>query len=290
MESDLPAMYQMSPAKFSFRLEAKRSLPASAVDILDLTFPSPVKSIHASNNTVHARYFRPHGDGPFPAVILLEILQGGEELAEGLGMYLAQNKIAALFVRMSYYGPRRPPGERIRLMSPDIDQTTENVRQTIMDCRYATAWLGSRPEIDPEQLGICGTSMGSFLSALTGAMEPRLKKVALVLSGGSLVEVYYELPIAAPFRRINELLGGSKQKLKNVIDKIDPITYAGYLKGRDVLIIAAKNDSIVPPRAAQLLWEASGKQKILWIDSDHYTAALYIVPMLRAIHEHFQPK
>ena len=33
--------------------------------------------------------------------------------------HLAQKQIAALFVQMAYYGPRRPPGSNLRLLSTD---------------------------------------------------------------------------------------------------------------------------------------------------------------------------
>jgi len=288
IEKDIPAGYQLKAFDFPFEMKPTRELPVSGVEIFSLTFPSPVKSPFETNNTVHAQYYKPKGDGPFPAVIVLEILAGGEELCEAVGLILAQHKIAALFVRMAYYGPRRPP-ERVRLLSPDIDHTIEGIRQTVLDCRCATAWLSSRPEVDKERLGIVGISLGSFISALTSSMEPRLKKVALLLGGGSLVDVYYDHPKAAPLRALNELFGGDgKRRMKQLIDPIDPITYAKMLKSHDLLMIAARRDDIVPPLAAELLWKATGQQKIVWIDTDHYGAALYLLPMMRAMLEHFE--
>ena len=45
----------------------------------------------------------------------------------------------------------------------------------------AVAWLASRSDIDPKRIGIMGTSLGSFIATLTGEMEPRLAKVAILL-------------------------------------------------------------------------------------------------------------
>src|SRR5262249_61850129 len=113
-----------------------------------LRFPSPVTSDCPENNTVHAEYYRPKGDGPFPGVIVLDITAGDQSLSRGISTLLAQRGIAALFVQMAYYGPRRPPGSKLRLLSPNIAHTVEAIRQTVLDVRRATAWLESRPEID----------------------------------------------------------------------------------------------------------------------------------------------
>ncbi len=55
----------------------------------------------------------------------------------------------------------------------------------LTDIFQATSYLASRPEVDPTRLGAGGYSMGSFLLALGGAVEPRLHACILV-GGGNL--------------------------------------------------------------------------------------------------------
>jgi hypothetical protein len=55
----------------------------------------------------------------------------------------------------------------------------------ISDVRQAVRYLKSRPEVDPSRIAAAGYSMGSFVLALTGAIEPGLKAVVLV-GGGNL--------------------------------------------------------------------------------------------------------
>ncbi len=133
------------------------------MEIHYLRFPSPVTTDCPENNTVFAEYYRPQGPGPFPGVIVLDITAGNQDLSRLIANCLAQNKIAALFVQMAYYGPRRPAGSKRRMMSTNFPQTIENVRQTVLDVRRATAWLAARPEIDAKRLGIHGTSLGSMV-------------------------------------------------------------------------------------------------------------------------------
>lgn len=52
----------------------------------------------------------------------------------------------------------------------------------LTDIFQATSYLSSRPEVDPKRIAAGGYSMGSFVLAIAGAMEPRVH--AVVLSGG----------------------------------------------------------------------------------------------------------
>jgi dienelactone hydrolase len=287
-DANTPSMYRLSPHRFDFELTRTAELPVSGLTIYQLTFPSPVETAYPENNTVYAEYYVPNGKGPFPAVIVLEVLAGGEGLARGMARALAQNKVAALFVRMAYYGPRSPKSARVRLLSPNLLQTMDAVRQTVLDCRRATAWLESRSEVDAKKLGIVGTSLGSFLAALTAEMEPKLNKVAILYGGGGFVDGYYDHLRAKPLVEQFEKMGGGKNFAKAVIASVDPLTHAANLKGRDVLFVAAKRDDIVPPQMAVALWKASGEPKIVWFDTTHYGAAFFAASTLNEVVKHFK--
>jgi cephalosporin-C deacetylase-like acetyl esterase len=209
-------------------------------------------------------------------------------LTRTIATTLAQNGIGALFVQMAYYGPRRPAGSKLRFLSTNIPQTMEAVRQTVLDIRYAAAWLASRPEIDANRLGIHGTSLGSMVGALTAEMEPRLKRVSILLGGGGLVDAYYDHPQAAKYRKMWEAVGGNKKLVVGLLAPVDPITCAANLKEHQVLMIAARNDNVVPPSATRALWKAAGEPKIVWFDCNHYTALLYFVPMMQEVVKFFK--
>ncbi len=285
----IPKQYRLDEHTFDYEMEPKVELESTGVTVWHVRFPSPVTTEVKENNTVHAEYYRPKGEGRFPAVIVLDITAGDQNLSRIIAAHLANKGIAAMFVQMAYYGPRRPAGSSLRLLSPDVPHTLAAVRQTVLDIRRASAWLENRPEIDPARLGILGTSLGSFIATLTAEMEPRLGRVAVLLGGGGLVDAYYDDPRGAPLRKLYESLGGSKERAKEIIAPVDPITYAANLKDRQVLILAAKRDDIVPPRCAEALWDATGKQKIVWYNCTHYGAALYIIPALDQIARHFKP-
>ncbi len=286
--NELPERYRLEAHRFDFETEHKFELPSVNVDVWHLRFPSPVDSGCKENDTVHAEYYKPAGKGPFPGVVVLDITAGDQTLSRSMATHMARNGIAALFVQMAYYGPRRPAGSDLRLLMPDYRHTLAAIRQTVLDVRRAAAWLAQRPEIDGKHLGIHGTSLGSFVGSLTAEMEPRFRKVSVLLGGGGLVDAYYDEPRAAPLINLWKATGGTKEAMKALIAPVDPLTCADRLKDRQLLIIAGKRDDIVPPRASEALWQATGKQKIVWYDCTHYGAALYVVPMLGHIVKHFQ--
>jgi dienelactone hydrolase len=286
-QRDIPERYRLDHHSFPYAMTRTRELPESGLEIWHVEFPSPVVTSCPENNTVHAEYYRPRGAGPFPCVIVLDITAGDQKLSRTIAMHLAQNRIAGLFVQMAYYGPRRPPGSRLRLLMPNFEHSMAAVRQTVLDIRRATAWMEARPEIDARRLGILGTSLGSFIGALAAEMEPKLTRVAVLLGGGGLVDAYYDHPKAALARTLWEALGGTKAKARALFAPVDPLTCAANLKDRRVLIIAGKRDDIVPPRAAEAFWNATGRQKIVWYDCTHYGAVLYFLPAMTHIVQHF---
>ena len=286
-QKDVPRDYRLPAHRFDFELAPLRELPVSGVEVFELRFPSPVESPHKQNNTVYAEYYRPKHGKAMPGVIVLDITGGDQSLSRLIACNLAQNGIAALFVQMAYYGPRRPPDDSARLLSLDLEQSFAAVRQTVLDVRRATAWLESRPEIDKQRLGIMGTSLGSFIATLTAEMEPKLGRLAVLLGGADFVEGYWDHPQGVRYRKFIEAIGGKKKDVKELIAPIDPITCVKNLKDRKVLIIAARNDEIVPPRMAETLWRETGKQRIIWLNSGHFTAAIYLMQGLKDVARHF---
>lgn len=55
----------------------------------------------------------------------------------------------------------------------------------ITDAMQAVSYLTSRPDVDAQRIAVLGFSMGSFISSLTGAVDPRIHSVLLV-GGGDL--------------------------------------------------------------------------------------------------------
>jgi len=290
-ESRVPAHFQLESHKFEFKSKAAHG--GEKYRMHRLTFPSPVTTDVAENNTVHGEYFQPAGTGPFPACVVLHILGGDFLLAETVASHLARNGVAALFVKMPYYGPRRGKNSPKRMISEDPRQTVTGMTQAVLDIRRATAWLAARNEVDPKRLGITGISLGGIMSALAAAGEPRLEYVAITLGGGNFAEFLWanQTDRAVAFRKQWLAEGGTRESFSEVVNQIDPVTYGHLLKGRHVMMIEAKNDEVIPPACATALWESIGREpELVWIDSGHYTAIKYLPESLVRLDNFFNGK
>lgn len=279
----VPERFRLADHSFDYTLTLKHDLKNAEVEVWTLTFPSPVTTKHEENNTVPCEFYVPKGAKKRPAVVVLDILDGAMVVSRAQALWLAQHDIPALIVQMAYYGPRRPKGTKERLLSTDVEKSVANITQTVLDCRRAVAWLETRPQVDPSKLGLLGTSLGSFVGGVTAGVEPKIKRVALLLGGGGLVDAFQQHPQAGPGLAMLALVGITPDKLKKLIDPIDPLTYADKLKEKKLLLVGASRDDVVPPVAMKTLWEATGKPSVLWVDATHVGAALYLLPMMREV-------
>ena len=58
---------------------------------------------------------------------------------------------------------------------------------------------------------------------------------------------------------------------------VDPISYGHLLRNRDVLMVAATHDEIVPPEATKALYTTMGETpELVWLDAGHITASKFI--------------
>jgi hypothetical protein len=104
-ERVVPERFRLKAHRFDADAELLRE--SGSLRVHTVTFPSPVETAIEENNTVHAEYFQPSGKGPFPGVVVLHILGGEFPLSQTVASSLARARVAALFVKMPYYGERR---------------------------------------------------------------------------------------------------------------------------------------------------------------------------------------
>ncbi len=284
-EANVPSLFRLTEATFPFEIEERRSTPKYTVAAL--RFPSPVVTPDPENNTVHAEYFRPTSGGKHPAVIVLHILGADFALSRYLAARLADRGVAALFVKLPYYGERRGNDPQKRFLSADLDRSVTAMGQGVSDVRRAAAWLASRGEVDKDKLGVTGISLGGIVSSIAASVDPTLNRAALLLAGGGLGEVLWEMPEAEKYRALWIAAGKTKADLIVLTKPFDPLTYAAGLRGKRILMMAGTVDEVIPPSAAKALWEAAGKPPIRWMECGHYSAAGFLLPAMREAVEFF---
>ena len=104
-------------AAFSYRIELDGD--HETFHVYRLTYPSPVQSPLAQNNTIPAELYLPKGikpgSQPRPAVICLHILGGGFELTRLQCTALAARGIPAIWFKLPYYAERGGTARSARL-------------------------------------------------------------------------------------------------------------------------------------------------------------------------------
>jgi dienelactone hydrolase len=274
-EPTVPERFRLAKNRFNWQAQRMRTVTDS-LEVWDVTFPSPVETPVAANNTVHAEYYRSRRSGRLPGVIVLHIMGGDFALSRLFCNCLAQHGVCALFVKMPYYGERRDPASPRRMVSIDPRETVEGMTQAVLDIRRATAWLADRPEIDAERLGIFGISLGGITSALALAAEPRLTSACLMLAGGDIGKVGWNAPETRAVRERWLAQGGTQESFVETLRAVDPLAYAENARGKRVLMLNAAHDEVIPRACTESLWQALGEPEIHWYPAGHYSAIQFV--------------
>jgi len=289
-QAAVPKSFQLEARTFEFQQKSQPSI-SDDVSLSLVTFPSPVKTKYESNNTVHCEYYCPTAPGKHSACIVLHILGGDFPLARTFATALAHRGVASLFVIMPYYGPRRPPDANVRMISADPQQTVNGMTQAVKDIRYAAAWLAAQPEVDRDQIGVFGISLGGITAALAGAAEPRFHKICPVLAGGSIASVIWDSTESHAIEARRRWLagGGTRDSLIDLLKAVDPACYGDCVRGRKILMLNASHDEVIPKKCTEALWQAFGRPEIYWYNAGHYSAIWHIVDAIGRVTDFFQP-
>ena len=264
----------------SFSYEMTLHANKAQYDIYRLSYPSPVTTALAANNTIPAEYYLPHHTGtePRPAVVCLHILNGDFSLVRLLCSVLALRGVPAIMFKLPYYGERGAAQGRARLLS-DAGLFGQALTQGLEDVRRTVDVLASRPEVDPGKVGVAGISLGGIMAGAAAGADPRLHRAVLILAGGDILRItHHARETRALSESINRLKGPERKRVEDVLSTVDPSRYTTRLRslgaaGR-VLMINAAEDEVVPRECTQGLADAIGiSDRVVWLPGlGHYTA------------------
>lgn len=238
-----------------------------------VTFPSPVQNADPPNGTVFVEYYRPARPGRLPAVILLHHYGVRRPRPEReLARFLAENGIATAMLIMPYHIQRTPRGFKsgTAMISSDVPRMLRSIEQTVAEIDALARCLRSRPEVDPERIGLAGISLGAVIGALALGQLDEFDAAALVLGGGDAADLVWHSPVTFKARRELQRRGYTKERLAQELAPVEPRNYLTPAIGRKVYMINALEDPIVGRKNVLELWDALGRPRITWIRSGHY--------------------
>jgi dipeptidyl aminopeptidase/acylaminoacyl peptidase len=194
--------------------------------------------------------------------------------------------VAALYVKLPYYGERRPAS--LDLAALDLPDILGALKQAVRDVRRGAAWLRARPEVDPEKVGIVGVSLGSFVAQMAAGADGGFDRCCFVLGGASVADAVFSG--GKDTRKAAALLaerGWTREKVVELLAPFEPVAHAAGVKKEGVLMVNCRADDIVPPESTRRYWEALGRPEIVWYDGGHYGLKDHVLDILHRIATHF---
>lgn len=274
----VPSGFDKQAFSYQIALESEHE----SFRVFRLTYASPVQSPLAQNNRIPAEFYVPKaikpGSTPRPAVICLHILGGGFELTRLQCTALAARGIPAIWFKLPYYAERGTPSGP-RALAADPRLFAQALAQGVLDVRRTLDVLASRPEVNPQQIGVMGVSLGGILAGTSAEQEPRIRRAVLLLAGGELLPiVHHARETRTLSETINRLPSAERAATELAIVRADPLQQAAALRDRAqqgrVLMINAGEDEVIPRGCTEKLASALGiKDRVIWLDGlGHYTA------------------
>jgi hypothetical protein len=212
-----------------------------------LEFPSAIETPYPVNNTVRVRVFPGRDSGKSSkrrAVIVLPQWNADADGHVGLCRLFARFGITALRLSLPYHDARRPP-EIARaefIVSSNIGRTLAANRQAVIDARRAIDWLAAEGF---DRIGIAGTSLGSCLSMLTMAHDPRIRAGAFNHISPFFADVVWR---GLSTSHVRAGLDGhvTLDALRDYWLPISPWPFIDRVRGRDLLLVYALYDLTFP--------------------------------------------
>lgn len=240
-----------------------------------VTFPSPVVTPYAVNNTVTGFLFLPDTPGPHP-VILVEHEWLPTTLATEFeqSASLAKAGIAAFLIIQPYSYNRRPLPrvEDVELLSGDVPQMVGALRQGVLDARRAFDWLEKRPDIDPARMGVSGISLGGVLAPLIAGVDRRARVLVTIVGGTDVSDVIFDSFITSGLHPSLLYHGVTFESLKRDMAPVEPANWLHGFDPKNALLFNGRFDVFISPKQAHHLAEALGGARIVWTPTGHYGA------------------
>ncbi|MFQ3587859.1 MAG: hypothetical protein SNJ74_03250 [Fimbriimonadaceae bacterium] len=255
-------------------------------------FRSAVESAEPANNWVPVRAVLPaRRDGPVPAVIILHYWGARDQRFErNLGVGLARRGVGAVLIALPYHLDRTPPGARSgeRAIVPDPEALVATMAQAVLDVRRSVDWIQSRPEFRPDAIGLAGASLGAIVAATAVGVEPRIDTAAFLLGGADLGGILWHSSRVVRQRESLRRAGWTEERLRQALEPVEPSRFLADRRPGRSFVIAARNDTVVPPANAERLIRSLGDPTVLWLDTGHYGGFFVLRQVQREIIEFFE--
>lgn len=242
---------------------------------LPVRLPPDLRHVARAEDPIEITLFQPLPDFPPPRpLVLMSPVLGSSNLLtpEFASAFTGAGFIAAMVERKDVE------------LDPTaaIEQAEAELRLLVLRQRQALDWLVTRPNVDAGRLASFGVSAGSMVSAMTAAVDPRLKAHAWVFGGGPMADVMVDT-VEDRFRRyaakVQAATGWSKEQIRERLRaalRTDPIALAPGVPREHVLLFLAKLDTSVPICCGWNLYHALGEPELRLLPLGHRASFVFL--------------
>lgn len=270
----------------------------------EIQFRSALDTGYSENSLVKGEYYQPRVEHKVPLAILVHGMGDHSVIpCKLLARSLLGQGVASFIPYLTIHSKRIPKDIRNHLPYLTPAEWFQCYQTSVVDIRQIVDWAYGRNELDAQQVATIGISFGGFVSVITMGIDTRIKAGVFIVAGGNSNKIswlskdnQYRKRYPRTEAEHLEIQSSYAQYLKDVSEKgfenvmpvnqsflTDPLTFAGYLKERPVLMINAKWDKYIPRETAAELWQACGQPPIKWIPSGHSSIWLWYTAIRRSI-------
>lgn len=249
-----------------------------------LRFTSAVRTPHAENDLVNARWFPAQQKDPRkPRQAMIVMPQWNADAFSHNALCELFNWFGISCLRLSkpYHDTRRPAElERSDYaVSANIGRTISACRQAVADIRSCMDWLESQGY---EQFGVLGTSLGSCYAFIAAAMDPRLRVCAFNHASTWFGDVVWIGQSTRHIRAAFEHAGLTREEVRAVLTAVSPVSYMDLFAQtshtepqRQSLVVYAPYDLTFPMELTRGVFENFAEHNIPYLAKmlpcGHYT-------------------
>jgi pimeloyl-ACP methyl ester carboxylesterase len=173
------------------------------------------------------------------------------------------------FPWLPLHGPRTPRGaiSGETLASGDLAATTEALILGVRETAGLVEWLRARHQT----VSIVGISLGGWVAALTATMAPDIARVVLWTPVADPAATLFSSPLLAGLRRGLVAAGLDQHAAAEALGALTPTARPLAVAAKDVLVLGARQDNVVPVSSLEAL-EAAWGNRTEWLPTGHITA------------------
>jgi pimeloyl-ACP methyl ester carboxylesterase len=154
---------------------------------------------------------------------------------------------------------------------------------------FVSTWLETAHGFAPSRQGILGTSLGGHVAAIAAGAYPERFRAGVFLLAGSHVHRTFLEPNGTTDRIRAVLMGKGVTADEAVpfLARLDPGAYGRPERKDDVLLIACRDDPVIPRENVESLAGVWGGARIVWFDGDHYGLLRHLGEVFGHLTRHF---